>query len=110
MKPDKKKKIFKFIFYVFFISFLAIYLSELTGYYEYKNHEKAVMTEEQIKKFEDDVKNGKEVDINKYLVVEETKYNNNLSKLTSKISQGISKAANKSVESSFKFLSKLVGE
>ena len=50
------------------------------------------------------------MDINKYLVVEETKYNNNLSKLTSKISQGISKAANKGVESSFKFLSKLVGE
>ena len=67
MKKNNKNKIFKFIFIVFFMSFLVIYFSELTGYYEYQNYKKATLTEEQIKKFEEDVKNGKEVDINKYL-------------------------------------------
>lgn len=106
----KNKKIFKFVFYIFFISFLAIYLSELTGYYEFKNHEKTVMTEEQIRKFENDIKAGKKVDINEYMIIEETNYNNNLSKLTSELSEGISNIINKGVESSFKFLSKLMGE
>ena len=56
MKKNKKNKIFKFIFGLFFMSFLVIYFSELTGYYEYQNYKKTSLTEEQIKKFEEDVK------------------------------------------------------
>lgn len=108
MKKDKKKKIYKFIFMVFFLSFLVIYFSELTGYYEYQNHKKTTLTEEQIKKFESDVASGKEVDISEYLVVENKSYNNNLSKLTSKLSDGISALVQSGVENTFKFLSKLV--
>lgn len=108
MKKNKKNRIYKFIFMVLFLSFLVIYFSELTGYYEYKNHKQTVLTEEQIKKFESDVKNGKEVDISEYLVKEDRIYNNNLSKLSSKLSSGISKIVEKSVESTFKFLSNLV--
>lgn len=108
MKKDKKKKIYRFIFMVFFLSFLVIYFSELTGYYEYQNHQQATLTEEQIKQFESDVASGKEVDITEYLVVENKEYNNNLSKLTSKLSNGISKLVQKGVEGTFKFLSNLV--
>lgn len=108
MKKKTKNKIFKFVFMVFFLSFLVIYFSELTGYYEYQNHKKATLTEEQIRKFESDVASGKEVDINEYLVVNNTTYNNNLSKLTSKLSDSISNIVESGVESTFKFLSKLV--
>ena len=38
MKKNKKNKIFKFIFMIFLMSFIVIYFSELTGYYEYENH------------------------------------------------------------------------
>ena len=110
MKKDKKNKIYKFIFGLFFLSFLVIYFSELTGYYEYKNYQKAALTEEQIKKFEEDVKNGNEVDINEYLVVNNKKYNNTLSKLASKLSDGISKIVNNGVEYTFKYISKLIDE
>ena len=110
MKKNKKNKIYKFIFYMFFISFLVIYFSELTGYYEYHNHQKSALTEEQIKKFEEDVKNGNEVDINKYLVVDTKKYNNALSKLASKLSDNISKIVNNGVEYTFKYISKIIDE
>lgn len=110
MKKNKKNKIFKYIFMVFFMSFLVIYFSELTGYYEYQNYKKAALTEEQIKQFEQDVASGKEVDLNKYLVVETKSYNNKLSKIASKLSDGISDIVKDGVENTFKFLSKLVEE
>lgn len=108
MKKTKKNKLFKFIFMAFFLSFLVIYFSELTGYYEYQNHKKSVLTEEQIKKFEKDVLNGKEIDINEYLVTDNTLYNNKLSKLASKLSTGISSLIESGVENVFKLLSNLV--
>ena len=108
MKKNKKNRIYKFIFMVFFISFIVVYFSELTGYYEYQNHKKSTLTEEKIKQFEKDVAEGKEVDINDYVVVEEKNYNNGLSKLTSKLSDGISNLVESGVENTFKFLSNLV--
>lgn len=110
MKKKKKNRIFRYIFMVLFISFLVIYFSELTGYYEYQNYKKATLTEEQIKQFESDVASGKEVDLNKYLVVENKSYNNKLSKIASKLSDGISDIVKDGVENTFKFLSKLVDE
>lgn len=108
MKKDKKKKFYRFIFMVFFLSFIVVYFSELTGYYEYQNHKKTTLTEEQIKQFEADVASGKEVDINEYLVVENKDYDNGLSKLTSKLSDSISSLIQGGVENTFKFLSRLV--
>lgn len=110
MKNKKSNKIFKFIFMVLIMSFLVIYLSEMAGYYEYKNYQKKELTEEQIRKFEEDVKNGVEVDLNDYLATNEKSYYNNLSKMTSKLSDGISNAVKKGVENTFKFLSKIVDE
>lgn len=110
MKKNKKNKFWKYVFMMFFISFLVIYFSELTGYYQYQNYKKTALTEEQIKKFESDVASGKELDLNKYLIVDNRNYNNKLSKLTSKLSDGISYVVQSSVENAFKFLSKLVEE
>lgn len=110
MKKKKQNKIFKFIFMILFFSFLVIYFSEITGYYQYQNHKKATLTQEQIKKFEDDVASGKQVDINEYLIKNDKTYNNNLSKLTSKLSDYISQIVEGGVKNTFKFLSKLIDE
>lgn len=110
MKKNNKEKIGKFIFIVFFISFLVIYFSDMAGYYEYQNYKKSSLTEEQIKKFEEDVNNGIEIDINQYLIQDEKKYNNSLSKLASKLSDGISKVVNSGVEYVFKSVSKFIEE
>ena len=110
MKKEKKNKLYRFIFMVFFLSFLVVYFSEITGYYEYRNYQKKTFTEEQIKKFEEDVASGKEVDINDYVVIDTKTYNNKLSKLTSKLSDGISEVVELSVNETFKALSKLMEE
>ena len=109
MKKKKNKNgILKLIFGIFFMSFLVIYFSEITGYYEYQNYKKTNLTNEQIKKFEEDVKSGNKVDINEYLIVDERKYNNTLSKLASKLSNSISKIVNNGVKYTFKYISKLI--
>ena len=110
MKKKKNNKLYEFIFMISFLSFLVIYFSELTGYYQYQNHKKTVLTGEQIKKFEKDVASGKEVDINEYLVVDNRIYNNKLSKLMSKLSDGIRFIVQSGVENTFEFLLKLVEE
>lgn len=110
MKKNKKSKLYKFIFMMFFLSFLVIYISEITGYYEYRNYQKKTLTEEQIKKFEEDVANGKEVDIDKYLVIDNSNYSNKLSDVTSKLSDSISAVVGKGVTDTFKFLSKFIEE
>lgn len=110
MKKNKKNNVFRFVFMIFFISFLVIYFSELTGYYEYQNYKKSSLTEEQIKQFEKDVQDGKEIDLNKYLVIEEKNYNNTLSKASNKLSNAISNIVQDGVENTFKFLSRLIDE
>lgn len=108
MKKNKKNNVFRFIFMVFFMSFLVIYFSELAGYYEYQNYKKTTLTEEQIRKFEKDVEEGKEVDLNKYLVIENKSYKNNLSKISNDLSNAISNIVQDGVENTFKFLSKFI--
>lgn len=110
MKKKKKNSIFKFIFFIFFMSFLVVYFSELTGYYEYQNYKKSALTEAQIEQFENDVASGKEIDMSKYLIVENKNYNNTLSNLASNLSDGISNIVKSGVDKTFKFLSKFVEE
>ena len=106
----KKNRLFKFIFFIFFMGFVVVYFSEITGYYEYQNYKKKSLTEAQIRKFEDDIKNGNKIDINEYLVVENMNYNNKLSNATSKVSDGISKIVRSAVDKAFSYISKLVDE
>lgn len=78
---DKLYKLFiviTFIMFLFFYFFGSnIYPNELTV--------KKDLTIEQINKFEQDVKEGKEIDINDY-IVKEKDYNNTVTKINSSIS------------------------
>ena len=83
-KEDKVKiykKIFKFCFWVLLVTFLTLYFSNVTGYYDYNLHKKTVFTEEQIKRFESDVQKGKDVQIEDYLDDKSYNYNNKVSAL-----------------------------
>ena len=106
----KKNKLLKFVFSIFLLSFIIVYFSEITGYYEYQNNKKMILTEEQRKKYEEDIKNNKQIDLNSYLVIEEINYNNSLSRFTSKMSDNISKLVKNSVEYVFNSISKFVDE
>ena len=108
MKKNNKNIFLKLFFSIFLFLFSFIYFSEITGYYEYSNNKKTTLTENQIKKFEEDIKKGEKVDINEYIIIDNYKYNNSLSKLASNISDGISKIVNNGVKYTFKYISKFV--
>ena len=108
---DKKKlcnKIFSRIFLALFIAFLAIYVSSASGYYEFEQHNKMVLTEEKIKEFEQDVADGKEVDIKNYIVSDTPNYQNSVSKLGNTFSTQLEKFVQSGLESTFEFLNKLL--
>lgn len=101
-------KLFKFAFLVALLFFLALYFSQATGYYDFSEHKKVVLTNEQIKKFEEDVANGKNLNIEDYLSNTNKNYQNKTSKLGLKISENIGEYAKKGIETTFKVLNKLV--
>ena len=108
----KKKKfnLFKTILYILIFIYLTIFISANTGYYEYKNHKKTVLTEEQIRKFELDIQNGEYVDINEYLIKNDYTYKNKVSMFTIKLSDKISNIVSSGVKATFKWISKFVDE
>lgn len=106
----KKYNTFKIIFCIFLFIYLVLFFSSYTGYYEYNNYKKTRLTNEQIKKFEKDIKDGKELDIEEYLVIDKYSYKTNLSTLTIKISEGISSIVTYGVKSTFKYISSFIDE
>lgn len=72
-----------------FLLFLALYYSSNAGLIDYQSKNKTALTEEQIKMFEEDVKNNVEIDLKKYIEDTEEKYDNKISKTTLKLSNKI---------------------
>ena len=110
MDKIKIVKFLKFIIFTSFITFFALYLSASAGYYEYKNSKKVGLTNAQIKAFEKDISEGKDIDIKKYIKANNNSYNNKLSDAGLSISKKTQKIVQIIIDESFKFLSKLVGE
>ena len=81
-----KNKVFLCILLSFFIFFVILLLAQSQGYYRNRNEKAKVLTEEQIINFEEDIKNGKKVDIKKYVLYEDKDYSNKVSSDIYKIS------------------------
>ncbi len=73
------KKIFQGFVWVLFLSFLVLYFAQAGGYYEELNNQKASLTEDKIKQFEEDVKNGKKIKVENYVVNIKKNYDNKIS-------------------------------
>ena len=69
--------------------FLGLYVASRNGYVDYQARNQMILTEEQIKKFEDDVKNQRPIDIENYVIREEELYDNQLSRTSLKLSNTI---------------------
>lgn len=89
----KAKKVFIFIFCGLFVLFVSLYVTQATGYYEFSNSKKSTLTNEAIKKFEQDVKSGKKIAAKNYLE-EEKQYNNKISNASLALSKSIEKGFN----------------
>ncbi len=75
----KGKNLIRILALTLIISYTALYIMQATGYYEYSNHKTNVMTEQAAKKFEEDVKKGKDVKASDY-ITKDINYNNKISK------------------------------
>ncbi len=107
-KPKSKiNKNAKRIFYLLVILFITLYFANQTGYYESRLQSKTNLTKEAIERFEKDVAEGKEVDINNYIDTSVKEYNNKYSSLGLGISNAIDKGVNKSIDFFLKIIKTL---
>lgn len=114
MKIEDKEKFFcktiSRIFFFFFLLFVALYVAFETGYYEVEERKKVSLTEEKIKQFEEDVANGKQIDLQDYLGETKKDYNNPTSRLGLFLSDKIGEYAKDGIDNTFKFLNKIFAE
>lgn len=107
---EKKKKTnwFKIIMIILFIAYISLYTLNVTGYYDGSIRRKVELTDEQIALFENDIKDGKEIDVNNYLKNQNYDYTNGASRLGYTISTSVDKVLNKGIKEFVKVLNKLL--
>lgn len=104
----KKRKLVKMLVYSVILVFLFSYFIEQSGYYEYNLQMKKNLTEEEIKRFESDVKAGRDIDINSYLKSDSVDYSNKLTSATSDVSISLNKYLKRAINNTFYILEKLI--
>lgn len=102
------KKVFNTIMLCLFILFVSLYFASENGYYEYKNKKEKEFTEEKMKQFEEDIKQGKNVNLNDYLKDESKNYDNKVTKLGNTISDIVNYSVMDTLEKTFNFVEKLI--
>ena len=104
----KGKNIIKFIIKIILIVFIFSYTIQKNGYYEYNLQSRKNMTEKEIKKFENDIKSGKNIDIKDYLNETTTDYSNDLTRATSSFSLNLNRYLIQTINHAINIFSKLV--
>ena len=100
----------KFIYILVISSFLVICFASDAGYFDHIKSRKSTLTTDQIAKFEEDVKAGKEIDINDYYIDKSEEYNNKFSKLGFTISTKVKNVTTSLLDRFFKFLNDFLNE
>ena len=103
-----KNKVFKFFGIILISIFIFLIVASKSGYYEYELSKKNSLTDDAIKQFEQDVEDGKNIDINNYLNNTKKDYNNKFSKAGNKISNSIEKIISKGFTYIFDYLNKQI--
>lgn len=101
-----KKLIIGFIFISFFITVIL----SVSGYYETELQKKTALTNEAILRFEKDLEDGKEIDINSYIDINKKNYDNNFTKTGRFISKKIEKIITTGIKQSLKIILKAIEE
>ena len=105
MNEKKKMNLFLKTLSILFLIFITLYIMDNLGYYNIATKNK-VLTEEKIKEFELDIKNGKSIDIKKY-TTDNTNYKNFYSNIGYNMSIGIDNVLNKGLKKVRGILKKL---
>lgn len=105
-----KEKVLRFVFLSFVVFFFVLLIAEKTGYYESRTTKAKTLTEEQIKIFEEDIKNGKEIDVTEYTVDLNKDYSTDLSDDIYRVSLKLENIFDKSIKFIFSKVAKSVTE
>ena len=103
----KKNNYFGLILGSLFIVFVAFIIAYNSGYYEANISRKSKITEEKLQEFEQDVKDGKEIDVKNYIENDYVDYSSSMSKLGNKLSSSIDSFMDSGFNDFFKLLEKL---
>ena len=101
--------ILKVLFLGIMILFLTLYLTTLSNYQEIQNKKQNILTEEALKRFEQDVAAGKEIIASNYLT-NQKEYNNKISSLGLKLSNFIENTYKKIIYKIFKNINNMIQE
>ncbi len=93
-----KNRVILFIFLTFLSFFFLLMFAQSQGYYQNKNEKAKILTEKQIKEFEHDISNGKNVDIKKYVLYEDKDYSNNINDNIYKASLKVERVMDKTIK------------
>ena len=103
----KKKNYFWLILSALFLVFVAYMVAYNSGYYEANISKKSRITEEKLQEFEQDVKEGKEIDVKDYVETDYIDYSSSVSKLGNKLASSIDNFMDSGLTDFFNFLGKL---
>ena len=101
------KKYLKYIPILLLIIFFCLFYSYNNGYYEKYMRDKITLTNYTLEEFENDIKEGNDLSLDKY-IKEEKNYSNKISNLSLKVSNRIEKIIDKSIRYFFKKISSYV--
>lgn len=105
----KGKNVARIVIFTLLILYSTLYVTQALGYYEYSNSKTNALTNDAIKKFESDVKSGKNIKASDY-IKKENDYNNNLSKSGLALSNFIENVFDEIMGYIFKEINKVVDD
>jgi len=89
------------------ITFLILYIAVSTGNYETDNGRKSRLTSDAVSQYEKDLKSGKKIDVNNY-IVKKKEYKNNVNSLTTFLSEVIESSFKRVMNEMFNEMNKAV--
>lgn len=104
------KKIPLLILLSLFTFYVILLLAQSQGYYKTRSEKAKILTEEQIIKFEKDVRDGKKIDVKKYVLYEDKDYSNNVSENIYRTSLKLEGVFDKTIRLIFNSASKAVND
>lgn len=103
-----KTNLARLIILILIFLFFVLYFMQVSGYNEYSKNRENMLTEEEIKKYEKDIEEGKDVTVTDYLNKNKISYENNISKIGLDLSYFIEDAFNKGMNAFFKMLDEAI--
>ena len=103
-----KTNLARLIVLILVFLFFVLYFMQASGYNEYTRNRENMLTEEQIKEYEEDIESGKDVTIKDYLNKDKVNYDNKVSELGLDLSELIGDIFNKGMNTFFEMLNEAV--